>query len=74
MDAQWLDVGPVSQLPVLGARTLPVQGAAHRMCTPIVEVRAAFSAQHVNRDEAAAMKRGGGSSPPRPSGSGTILR
>lgn len=26
MDAKWLDVGPVDQLPALGARTLPVQG------------------------------------------------
>ena len=26
MDAQWLDIGPVDQLPALGARTLPVQG------------------------------------------------
>lgn len=24
--ADWLDIGPVDQLPVLGARTLPVQG------------------------------------------------
>lgn len=24
--AKWLDIGPVDQLPVLGARTLPVQG------------------------------------------------
>jgi len=24
--AEWLDVGPVDQLPVMGARTLPVQG------------------------------------------------
>ena len=24
--AEWLDVGPVDQLPALGARTLPVQG------------------------------------------------
>lgn len=26
LDAKWLDVGPVDQLPALGARTLPVQG------------------------------------------------
>ena len=26
MDAKWLDIGPVDQLPALGARTLPVQG------------------------------------------------
>ncbi|MBC2779138.1 nitrite reductase small subunit NirD [Parasphingopyxis marina] len=26
MDANWLDIGPVDQLPALGARTLPVQG------------------------------------------------
>jgi len=26
MTPQWLDIGPVSQLPALGARTLPVQG------------------------------------------------
>ncbi|HMT43443.1 MAG TPA: nitrite reductase small subunit NirD [Chakrabartia sp.] len=25
--AEWLDIGPVDQLPALGARTLPVQGA-----------------------------------------------
>ena len=25
-DVKWLDVGPVEQLPALGARTLPVQG------------------------------------------------
>ena len=24
--AEWLDIGPVEQLPALGARTLPVQG------------------------------------------------
>ena len=24
--ADWLDIGPVDQLPALGARTLPVQG------------------------------------------------
>ncbi|MBB6122818.1 nitrite reductase small subunit NirD [Sphingobium subterraneum] len=24
--AEWLDIGPVDQLPVMGARTLPVQG------------------------------------------------
>jgi len=28
MDALWLDIGPVDQLPALGARTLPVQGGA----------------------------------------------
>jgi nitrite reductase (NADH) small subunit len=27
MAAEWLDIGPVDQLPALGARTLPVQGA-----------------------------------------------
>ena len=26
MDAIWIDIGPVEQLPTLGARTLPVQG------------------------------------------------
>jgi len=26
MEAIWLDIGPVDQLPALGARTLPVQG------------------------------------------------
>jgi nitrite reductase (NADH) small subunit len=26
MTPQWLDIGPVTQLPALGARTLPVQG------------------------------------------------
>ncbi len=26
MDAEWLDIGPVDQLPTLGARTLPVRG------------------------------------------------
>lgn len=26
MQAEWLDIGPVDQLPALGARTLPVQG------------------------------------------------
>lgn len=26
MAAEWLDIGPVDQLPALGARTLPVQG------------------------------------------------
>jgi nitrite reductase (NADH) small subunit len=26
MSAEWLDIGPVDQLPALGARTLPVQG------------------------------------------------
>jgi nitrite reductase (NADH) small subunit len=26
MIAEWLDIGPVDQLPALGARTLPVQG------------------------------------------------
>ena len=25
-DAKWIDIGPVEQLPALGARTLPVQG------------------------------------------------
>jgi nitrite reductase (NADH) small subunit len=28
MEPEWLDIGPVSQLPVLGARTLPVRGGA----------------------------------------------
>jgi len=27
MTAEWLDIGSVDQLPALGARTLPVQGA-----------------------------------------------
>lgn len=26
MEPQWLDIGPVDQLPALGARTLPVRG------------------------------------------------
>ncbi len=26
MSPEWLDIGPVTQLPALGARTLPVQG------------------------------------------------
>ncbi|ASK89283.1 assimilatory nitrite reductase [NAD(P)H] small subunit [Sphingorhabdus sp. SMR4y] len=26
VDAKWIDIGPVEQLPALGARTLPVQG------------------------------------------------
>ena len=26
MSAEWLDIGPVDQLPAMGARTLPVQG------------------------------------------------
>ncbi len=26
MDALWLDIGPLDQLPALGSRTLPVQG------------------------------------------------
>ncbi len=26
MDALWLDIGPLDQLPALGARTLPVRG------------------------------------------------
>lgn len=26
MQPEWLDIGPVDQLPALGARTLPVQG------------------------------------------------
>ncbi len=26
MNPEWLDIGPVDQLPALGARTLPVQG------------------------------------------------
>ena len=26
MDPEWLDIGPVDQLPALGARTLPVRG------------------------------------------------
>lgn len=26
MNAEWLDIGPINQLPALGARTLPVQG------------------------------------------------
>lgn len=26
MDAEWLDIGPVDQLPAMGARTLPVHG------------------------------------------------
>ena len=28
MEPEWLDIGPVSQLPALGARTLPVRGGA----------------------------------------------
>lgn len=26
VDAKWIDIGPVEQLPALGSRTLPVQG------------------------------------------------
>ncbi len=26
VDAKWIDIGPVEQLPAMGARTLPVQG------------------------------------------------
>lgn len=26
LDAKWLDIGPVDQLPALGSRTLPVKG------------------------------------------------
>jgi len=26
VNAEWLDIGPIDQLPALGARTLPVQG------------------------------------------------
>src|SRR3546814_11099434 len=46
MTAEWLDIGPVDQLPALGARTLPVQGGE-----PIAIFRTANGGVHAPLDK-----------------------
>src|SRR3546814_12161198 len=46
MTAEWLDIGPVDQLPALGARTLPVQGGE-----PIAIFRTANGGVHALVDK-----------------------
>src|SRR3546814_17460786 len=46
MTAEWLDIGPVDQLPALGARTLPVQGGE-----PIAIFRTANGGVHAPVDK-----------------------